>query len=198
MAAEYIMEIITNCYFQCTTPFQEHYSIRSVMGNATIKPIPPRLPVSAGKTRICVGGFTLSHRTNRAATLARTIVSQYPDEYESWFYFDSKGFRDKDGLLTQVKALLTDEQKETFCAHKSSPLCWLETADGRIDCKGGGERQILRMGDKDISREWWNQKFSELPTITARGVGWRVSRLSTEIVMRKQAAKYTGRERGYF
>jgi hypothetical protein len=121
------------------------------MGNATVKPIPPRIPVTAGKTRLCVSGFTLSHHTNRAAKLARTIVSQYPNEYESWFYFDGKGFRGKDGLLAQVKAQMNEEQKEKFINHKSSPFCWIETADGNLDCKGGRDRFC----------EWAAEKFPE-------------------------------------
>eukprot|EP00662_Eupelagonemidae_sp_cell21_P019337 gene19337-4764_t len=56
-------------------------------------------PVPAGKTRICVAGFNTSHHTNRAGKLARAIVAGHP-EYESWFYFDSKGYRP--GFLEQT------------------------------------------------------------------------------------------------
>ena len=121
------------------------------MGNSPVKAIPPRSAVKAGKTRLCVAGFTFSHHTNRAAKLARTIVAQYPQEYESWFYFDNKGYKGGNGLLKQVKEQLNEDQRERFSMHKSSPLCWIESSDGIIDCKGGRDRFC----------EWAAQKFPE-------------------------------------
>ena len=48
----------------------------------------------AGKVRVCVAGFAVSHNVGRAAAVARAIVASYPDQFESWFYFDSKGARE--------------------------------------------------------------------------------------------------------
>lgn len=127
------------------------------MGNTPPKAIPPRNPVSVGKTRLCVAGFTLSHHTSRAAQLARAIVAQYPQQYESWFYFDNKGYRGENGLLQQVKAEMNEKQRERFENHKSSPFCWIETADGTIDAKGGRDRFC----------EWAAEKFPENAEIKA-------------------------------
>lgn len=110
----------------------------------------PRPAVAAGKTRICVAGFALSHHTDRAGKLARTIVKSNPGAYESWFYFDSKGFRGKDrftgatdgnpeagGFLATIKAELSPEQREQWAGHMTSPFCWLELPRGEKQVLGG-------------------------------------------------------------
>ena len=92
----------------------------------------------AGKTRICVAGFATSHHTNRAGKLARAIAAAKPDEYETWFYFDSSGYRPD--FLDLVKKELSEEQQKKFAAHKSSPFCWLETTERKtrkLDAKVG-------------------------------------------------------------
>jgi hypothetical protein len=110
------------------------------MGNSAPKAVPRCAPVTSSKTRICVIGFSLSHHTGRAATLARLIVSKYPSDYESWFYFDSKGYRGADGLLPQIKRKLTTEQQSTFQSHNTSPFVWLETAPDTLTALGGRDR----------------------------------------------------------
>jgi hypothetical protein len=124
------------------------FASSTTMGNTPIKAIPARNPVSVGKIRLCVGGFTFSHHTSRASTLARKIVSKYPDEYESWFYLSSKGYG---GLLEQIKAEMTEDQREKFSSHKTSPFCWIETSDGKKDCLGG----------RDMFCKWADEKFPE-------------------------------------
>ena len=97
-----------------------------------------RSPVPAGKVRICVAGFTLSHHTGRARKLADAIVKAQPSKYESWFYFDTKTYQKE--FLPVLKAELPPDQQELFKTHKSSPFCWLEHADGTKDAKGGRDR----------------------------------------------------------
>ena len=65
------------------------------MGASTsrAKPEPERPPVPAGKVRVCVAGFAVSHNVGRAASVARAIVANSPDQFESWFYFDDQGAR---------------------------------------------------------------------------------------------------------
>lgn len=65
------------------------------MGASTsrAKPVPERPPVPAGKVRVCVAGFAVSHNVGRAASVARAIVANSPDQFESWFYFDDQGAR---------------------------------------------------------------------------------------------------------
>lgn len=111
-------------------------------------------PVAVGKTRICVAGFGLSHHTNRAGRLARTIAARHPDRYESWFYADSKGYRLD--LLPQVISELGEEQRAAFAGHSSSPFCWLEQPN-LIDAKGGRDRLC----------EWALSTFPEDATIVS-------------------------------
>jgi hypothetical protein len=105
------------------------------MGSSSSRVLPPRPPVAEGKKRICVAGFTLSHHTNRARKIADAIVASQPEVYESWYFFDSKAYRDF--LNTTIKPNLPDEQQKKFAAHKSSPFCWVESDDGSLDAKGG-------------------------------------------------------------
>lgn len=107
------------------------------MGASIGKPL-PRSPVPAGKLRICVSGFGMSHHTGRARSIADLIVKTYPDVYETWFYFDSKGYRPD--FLESVKAELPEDQQKAFKHHNSSPFCWLEKPDGAKTALGGRDR----------------------------------------------------------
>jgi len=107
------------------------------MGLSVSTPL-PRPPVQAGKTRLCVGGFGLSHHTGRARSIVDTIVKIYPETYESWFYFDTRGFRPK--FLTEIKAELSEEQQKQFAAHKTSPFCWIEKANEKPFALGGRDK----------------------------------------------------------
>jgi hypothetical protein len=123
------------------------------MGGAASTPL-TRGPVPAGKTRICVSGFSISHHTSRARALASAIAEAHPEKYESWFYFDVKGYRDKPtpgGFLKQIKSELSKEQQDAFAAHKTSPFCWLELPDGSKDAKGG----------RDFFAEWAAATFTD-------------------------------------
>jgi hypothetical protein len=108
------------------------------MGNKTPKLFPEkRPPVAVGKIRICVLGFQSSHHTNRAGQLTRLIVSTFPNQYESWFHFDSPGYRTS---LEQIKKQLPESQQSSFSQHHSSPFCWLEFPDKEIQGIGGRDR----------------------------------------------------------
>jgi hypothetical protein len=124
------------------------------MGNKVPKPIPARGVTLSSKQRLCVAGFTLSHHTNRAATLARTLAALHPEKYETWFYFDNKGYREE--LLKTVKSELSEEQKMTFSSHRSSPFCWIETQD-----------EIKALGGRDKFCEWAIQMHPETADILA-------------------------------
>lgn len=114
-------------------------------GTASVPSARPAVP--AGKVRLCVAGFGISHHTSRAKKIATLIQSTYPDKYETWFYFDSRGFRPD--FLAQIKSELNTEQQEKFAAHKTSPFCWLEFEDGTKDAKGG----------RDFFSEWALKEF---------------------------------------
>eukprot|EP00798_Chlamydomonas_sp_ICE-L_P022395 gene22395-29506_t len=126
------------------------------MGNSSsqTKEMPPRPPVAAGKTRICIAGFGISHHTNRAGKIARVIVETFPAEFETWFFFNSKLYRDGmeggNGVLGIIKKELTPEQQTQFAAHRSSPFVWLEMP--------GGEKKAL--GGRDKFAEWAKERFA--------------------------------------
>eukprot|EP00798_Chlamydomonas_sp_ICE-L_P022389 gene22389-29497_t len=115
--------------------------------------MPPRPPVTAGKIRICIAGFDLSRHTNRAGKIARVIAATLPGEFETWFFFNSKLYRDgmegDSGVLGIIKKELTPEQTE-FAAHTTSPFVWLEMPDGKKKALGG----------RDKFAEWARERFA--------------------------------------
>lgn len=131
------------------------------MGGTASNPT-PRGPVPEGKTRICVAGFGISHHTNRAGKLARAIQAALPDKYETWFYFDTKGYRP--AFLTQIKSELPEEQQKAFAAHRTSPFCWLETTANGED--GKAVRRLDAKGGRDRLSEWAMKTFPDEKSIT--------------------------------
>jgi hypothetical protein len=119
------------------------------MGLTASKPL-PRPPVPEGKTRLCVAGFGISHHTGRAREIADKIVQTYPDKYESWYYFDTTGFRPE--FLDSIKEELSHEQQLEFAKHNTSPFCWIETSDA------GGAKPIA-IGGRDDLCDWAVAKF---------------------------------------
>lgn len=107
--------------------------------------VPVRNPVPEGKVRLCAAGFSISHHTGRAKAVVDAIVESKPDKYESWFYFSSMG--DYKSFLEELKKSLPEE----FAGHRSSPFCWLEYPDGRIEAQGGRDRLC----------EWAASKFED-------------------------------------
>ena len=105
------------------------------MGASTSIPVPKRNPVPAGKTRICIAGYKISHHTGRARNLAALIAATHPDKYETWFYF--AGSDDFYGFLK-----ITFDSvpfPEHLKGHSSSPFVWLETGPNTIEPLGGRE-----------------------------------------------------------
>lgn len=109
--------------------------------------VPPRPPVPADKTRICVSGFGVSHNTGRAQKLASAIAKEHPDKYETWFYFST--FQFKDFLKTlkqeipeeqQSKLSTMDSKTKTIAVHSSAPFVWLERRDNQIEAIGGRDK----------------------------------------------------------
>mmetsp|Transcript_524 Transcript_524/g.587 ORF Transcript_524/g.587 Transcript_524/m.587 type:complete len:163 (+) Transcript_524:32-520(+) len=98
-------------------------------------PVPARNPVPPGKIRLCEAGFVFSHHTARARKLIDTIVKLHPDKYESWYYFAWGG--EYRAYIAELKKTLPDDK---LAEHTSSPFCWLEYPDGRLEGKGGRDR----------------------------------------------------------
>lgn len=123
---------------------------------------PPRKPVPAGKTRICVAGFKVSPHTGRARWLAYEIARQHPDLYETWFYFDSSA---------EFYYFL----KETFDpvpfpqhlkGHSSSPFVWIEQG---LAC------DITPIGGREHFAKWAAEKFPEEKEILDIAKNWKFS-----------------------
>uniref|UniRef100_A0A7R9ZTU7 Uncharacterized protein n=1 Tax=Pseudo-nitzschia arenysensis TaxID=697910 RepID=A0A7R9ZTU7_9STRA len=110
----------------------------------------PRPPVPAGKTRICVSGFGISHHTGRARTIAAEIAEAYPDEYETWYYFDTRGFRP--AFLEPIKAEIKESGGSLPENHASSPFVWLET-------QGASKKEMVGIGGRDMLCDWTKEKF---------------------------------------
>jgi len=142
------------------------------MGNRFATPVPARPAVPAGKTRICVAGFGISHHTGRAQKIAAMIANKNSDKYETWFYFSTLGYRSflKDDILPKIpddqksKPGTTDKGK-TIGEHTSSPFVWLETSTG----EGGTAANYTAIGGRDKFVAWVDETFpndAELKELT--------------------------------
>lgn len=94
---------------------------------------PPCNPVPAGKTRVCVAGYKVSHHTGRARKLAHLIAKNFPDQFETYFYFDSGNCYHNFLMEKFDNVSFPDHLK----GHDSSPFVWLEAPDGTITPIGG-------------------------------------------------------------
>ena len=110
-------------------------------------PVPSRPPIPAGKTRICVSGFGVSHNTGRAQKLAAEIAKQEADKYETWFYFSTFCYRDfvrdfvsKELPEDQKKIPSTLDSEKPMEKHQSAPFVWLEQGQNEITAIGGRDR----------------------------------------------------------
>lgn len=111
----------------------------------------PRPPVPEGKTRVCVSGFGLSHHTGRARFIAESIGEAHPDKYETWFYFDTRGFRP--GFLDSVKEEIKASGGSLPENHTSSPFCWIERTSSN------GKKEMRGLGGRDKLCEWAKANF---------------------------------------
>mmetsp|Transcript_26684 Transcript_26684/g.40926 ORF Transcript_26684/g.40926 Transcript_26684/m.40926 type:complete len:160 (+) Transcript_26684:28-507(+) len=127
------------------------------MGNTA----PARPAVPAGKTRICISGFGISHNVSRAQQVADIIASTYPDKYETWYYFSTPGFR---ALLKEIKAELperemgkesTTDKGTTVATHHSAPFVWFEQAAGN----GNDGKTYNVKGGRDLFCAWAVKEF---------------------------------------
>ena len=107
----------------------------------------------------------MSHHTGRARAVATAIAESYPEKYETWFYFDTRGFRPT--FLESIKleittgsddSLLSEESKKILTDVKSSPFCWFEetTTDGK--------KKMTPIGGRDCLCDWAVKTFDENDT----------------------------------
>lgn len=97
-----------------------------------------------------MAGFGLSHHTGRAREIAASIAEAYPDEYETWYYFDTRGFRPK--FLVEIKKAIKESGGDLPEDHNTSPFVWLETA-------GASKKEMTGIGGRDKLCEWTKARF---------------------------------------
>ena len=110
----------------------------------------PRPQVPKGKTRICVAGFSMSHHTGRARAIAAGIAKAYPDKYETWFYFHTKGFKTQ--FLDSIKAEIKQSGGSLPEDHNTSPFVWLER-------QTASKKEMTGLGGRDKLCDWAKDNF---------------------------------------
>ena len=115
------------------------------MGSGVSMSLPPRNPVPANKTRICVSGYKISPYTGHARATAAAIAEAFPDKYETWFYFAPSN-----DFYAFLKATFDDVPfPEHLKGHASSPFVWLEAgAKNEITPVGGDSHLSQYVQDK--------------------------------------------------
>mmetsp|Transcript_25643 Transcript_25643/g.50506 ORF Transcript_25643/g.50506 Transcript_25643/m.50506 type:complete len:117 (-) Transcript_25643:240-590(-) len=81
------------------------------------------------------------------------MQKQYPDKYETWFFFPGPGLGwdpYRDFINNTLKTELDASQHDKHNWH-SAPCVWLEKSDGAKELLGGGDR----------FREWAVRTFSQ-------------------------------------
>jgi len=131
-------------------------------GESVQKSVPPRKPVPEGKIRICEAGYNVSPHTGRARQIIGYIAAKYPNEYESWFYFDSgdKYF----GFLKQTFDSVPFP--ENLKGHATSPFIWLETGQNQIHQLIGGRTDLAT---------WVKSKFPQDKELLELAAHWHLS-----------------------
>lgn len=119
-----------------------------------------------------MAGFSVSHHTGRARFIADSIAKAYPDQYETWYYFDTKGF--KKNFLESIKNEIKESGGILPEDHATSPFCWLETTKE-------SKKEMVGLGGRDKLCEWTKSKFDAtegknaafLPYCDAPPVKWK-------------------------
>jgi len=132
------------------------------MGGSESRTVPPRKPVPEGKTRICQAGYTASPHTGRARQIVGYIAAKYPNEFESWFYFDSgdKYFAFLHEMFDKVP--FPDHLK----GHATSPFIWFETGNNQIAQLIGGRQDLAN---------WCKTKFPQDKELLELCAHWKVA-----------------------
>jgi len=105
---------------------------------ATKAAVPPKGPVTAGKVRFCVAGYSASPNFTRAHNCAVLLSQEYPDKYEYWSFGPSRD----EFFEWFTKWKLGIPADSPWQNHKTSPICWMERDDGSMDIVGGRDRFV--------------------------------------------------------
>lgn len=83
---------------------------------------PPSSAVPAGKVRVCMVGFPMSHHTGRAHQIAAQLAAKVPNEVETWFYWAKSA----EFYAFTEKRFASVPFPDHLKGHGSSPFVWLE------------------------------------------------------------------------
>lgn len=96
----------------------------------------------------------MSHHTGRARAIAAAIAEAYPDEYETWFYFHTKGFKTQ--FLESIKKEIWESDGSFPEDHITSPFVWLETQNAETS-----KKEMTGLGGRDKLCEWTMANFDK-------------------------------------
>ena len=119
------------------------------MGSKPVNNAPLRPEVPTNKTRICIAGFSISSYTGRARRIASLIAKKYPDQYETWYYFDS-GSNYYEFLRVTFDSVPFPQHLK---GHSSSPFVWLENNEDNQTNK------MTLLGPCSALKEWAKTEF---------------------------------------
>ena len=128
------------------------------------QPLPRPATVREGVTRVCVSGFGISHHTGRARAIAAAIADAYPEQYETYYYFDTRGYRPDflDSIKREIEesmvGTIDDTRKAILADHKSSPFCWLEETADKDEKE---KKKMIPLGGRDRLCDWAIATFDE-------------------------------------
>lgn len=131
------------------------------MGAKASRGVPPRKPVPEGKIRLCEAGYLSSPHTGRARQIIGYIAAKYPNEYESWFYFDSGKY-----FFAFLKEVFDPVPfPEHLKGHSSSPFIWCEKGNNEISELIGGREHLAA---------WAKKKFPDDQELGALCDTWKI------------------------
>jgi len=141
------------------------------MGSSNSTPTPhsasERPAVTTDKQRICVAGINYSPYCGRARKLASLIAERFPENFETWFYFDSSSCFDDFTAKTfgSSEVVFPSDVK----GQSTAPFIWIESRDS-----------VEYVGTSDQFRTWAkNHPTLKLNTevLDAANVEWAYSDL---------------------
>ena len=108
---------------------------------------PPSPPVPGSKTRICIAGYPASPPTAHSHYLADKIAKEFPDRFETWYYWDQWSLWT---YLPQRFAAVTFP--EHLKGHCTSPFVWFER---------GSKNEVEPIGGDDYFTKWAKKEFPD-------------------------------------
>ena len=93
----------------------------------------------------------MSHHTGRAREISSLIAEAHPNDYETWYYFNTRVFKTQ--FLDAIKAEIKESGGSLPEDHSTSPFVWLETSSDPT------KKEMTGLGGRDKLCEWAQAKF---------------------------------------